>query len=173
VAAVRPFSKLFFDVHLMCAKPQILLEPFAKAGGDQLIIHVELGTQAVSDLLWKIRSLGKKAGLAVNPPTAIGEVLPYLNKIDSLLVMTVNPGFGGQKFLPEMLSKIRELRRLCTAKGLDPWIEVDGGQIGENAALAIAAGADAIVAGSAIFGSDDYATAIARLRNSTLHAKVA
>jgi ribulose-phosphate 3-epimerase len=87
--------------------------------------------------------------------------------------MTVNPGFGGQKFLPEMLSKIRELRRLCTAKGLDPWIEVDSGQIGENAALAIAAGADPIVAGSAIFGSDDYATAIARLRNSTLHAKVA
>jgi ribulose-phosphate 3-epimerase len=87
-------------------------------------------------------------------------------------VMTVNPGFGGQKFLPEMLPKIRELRRLCTAKGLDPWIEVDGGQTGENAALAIAAGADAIVAGSAIFGSGDYAAAIARIRNSTVQMKV-
>jgi ribulose-phosphate 3-epimerase len=82
--------------------------------------------------------------------------------------MTVNPGFGGQRFLPEMLPKIRELRGLCASKGLDPWIEVDGGQNGENAALAIDAGANAIVAGSAIFGSDDYAAAIARIRNSKL-----
>lgn len=92
---------------------------------------------------------------------------------DVILVMTVNPGFGGQKFLPEMLPKIRELRRLCTAKGLDPWIEVDGGQNGENAALAIAAGLDAIVAGLPIFGSGDYAASIARLRNHTLHTTVA
>jgi ribulose-phosphate 3-epimerase len=85
--------------------------------------------------------------------------------------MTVNPGFGGQKFLPEMLPKIRKLRRLCGLKRLDPWIEVDGGQNGENAALVIAAGADAIVAGSAIFGSDDYTAAIARIRNGTLQSK--
>ena len=84
--------------------------------------------------------------------------------------MTVNPGFGGQKFLPETLPKIQELRRLCEAKGLDPWIEVDGGQNCDNAALAIEAGADAIVAGSAIFGSNDYAAAIARIRNSGAHA---
>jgi ribulose-phosphate 3-epimerase len=82
--------------------------------------------------------------------------------------MTVNPGFGGQRFLPDMLPKIRELRRLCASRGLDPWIEVDGGQNGDNAALAVDAGANAIVAGSAIFGSDDYAAAIARIRNSTL-----
>jgi ribulose-phosphate 3-epimerase len=86
--------------------------------------------------------------------------------------MTVNPGFGGQKFLPEMLPKIRELRRLCESKRLAPWIEVDGGEDGENAALAIAAGADAIVAGTAIFGSGDYAAAIARVRNSAFPARV-
>jgi ribulose-phosphate 3-epimerase len=90
---------------------------------------------------------------------------------DVVLVMTVNPGFGGQRFLPEMVPKIRELRRLCQTKGFDPWIEVDGGQNGDNAALAVAAGANAIVAGSAIFGSDDYAAAIARIRNSRLHTK--
>jgi ribulose-phosphate 3-epimerase len=87
--------------------------------------------------------------------------------------MTVNPGFGGQKFLPEMLSQIRELRRLCESKGLDPWIEADGGQNGDNAALAIEAGADAIVAGSAIFGSRDYAAAIARIRESASRKAVA
>jgi ribulose-phosphate 3-epimerase len=83
--------------------------------------------------------------------------------------MTVNPGFGGQSFLPEMLPKIRDLRRLCGSMGLDPWIEVDGGQNGDNAALAVAAGANAIVAGSAIFGSDDYAAVITRIRNGVLH----
>jgi ribulose-phosphate 3-epimerase len=85
--------------------------------------------------------------------------------------MTVNPGFGGQAFLPDMLPKIRELRRLCASKQLNPWIEVDGGQNGENAALAVEAGADAIVAGSAIFGSTDYPAAIAQIRNGTRHIK--
>ena len=101
----------------------------------------------------------------LDPASPIAFVEQVLHLCDVILVMTVNPGFGGQKFLPEMLPKIRELRRLCASKGLDPWIEVDGGQNGENAALAIAAGADAIVAGSAIFGSGDYAAAIARIRN--------
>src|SRR5438270_1443629 len=94
-ATVRPFSKLFFDVHLMCSKPEILLEPFAKAGAAQMNIHVELG-EHVTPLLWKIKSLGKKVGLAVNPPTSISHALPFLEQIDSLLIMTVNPGFGGQ-----------------------------------------------------------------------------
>jgi ribulose-phosphate 3-epimerase len=101
VAAVRPHArKLFFDVHLMCSRPEILLEPFIQAGAEQLIVHVELG-ERVSPLLWKIRSLGRKVGLAVNPPTAIAEAQPYLDQIDSLLVMTVNPGFGGQSFIHE------------------------------------------------------------------------
>src|SRR6195256_4295963 len=107
VRTIRPLTKLFFDVHLMCSKPQILLEPFAQAGADQINIHVELGDQ-VTPLLWKIRSLGKKVGLAINPPTGISMVQPYLDKIDSLLIMTVNPGFGGQSFIHETLPKIQQ-----------------------------------------------------------------
>src|ERR1700744_6748882 len=98
VKAIRPLTKIFFDVHLMCRQPEILLEPFAKAGADEMIIHVELGG-AVESLIWKIRNLGKKVGLAVNPPTAIDQVEPFLDKIDLLLVMNVNPGFGGQEFI--------------------------------------------------------------------------
>ena len=102
----------------MCSKPQILLEPFAQAGANQMIIHIELGEQ-VPSLLWKIKSLGCKAGLAINPPTTISLVEPYLDQIDSLLIMTVNPGFGGQEFICEMLSKIKQAhtwkleRELC------------------------------------------------------------
>ena len=92
VRTLRPLTKLFFDVHLMCSKPEILLEPFAQAGASQINIHVELG-EAVTPLLWKIKSLGKKVGLAINPPTSIAMVQPYLEQIDSLLIMTVNPGF--------------------------------------------------------------------------------
>ena len=109
----------------------------------------------------------------MKPGTPLAALEPYRGLFDIVLVMTVDPGFGGQKFLPEMLPKIRELRRLCRSKGLDPWIEVDGGQNGDNAALAVNAGADAIVAGSSIFGSNDYAAAIARIRNSTSPKAVA
>src|ERR1700744_5801999 len=101
VAAVRPLTKITFDVHLMCSKPEILLEPFAKAGADRMTIHVELGEPAVTSLIWKLRSLGKEVSLAINPPTAMESVEPFLNQIDSLLVMTVNPGFGGQGFITE------------------------------------------------------------------------
>ena len=104
-------------------------------------------------MLSRIRELGKKAGAVLDPASPIAFVEQVLHLCDVVLVMTVDPGFGGQRFLPEMLPKIRDLRRLCASKGLDPWIEVDGGQNGENAGLAVAAGADAIVAGSAIFGA--------------------
>src|SRR5215472_12786049 len=107
VHTMRPFSKIFFDVHLMCSKPEILLEPFAQAGANQMNIHVELG-ERVTSLLWKIKSLGKKAGLAINPPTSIALVQPFLEQIDSLLIMTVNPGFGGQAFIYEMLPKVQQ-----------------------------------------------------------------
>jgi ribulose-phosphate 3-epimerase len=119
-------------------------------------------------VLSRIRELGKKAGAVFDPASPVMFVEQVLHLCDVVLVMTVNPGFGGQRFLPEMLPKIRELRRLCASKGLDPWIEVDGGQNGESTALAVDAGANAIVAGSAIFGSDDYAAAIARIRNCKL-----
>src|SRR5213594_4357414 len=98
VKTLRPLTKMFFDVHLMCGKPEILLEPFAQAGASQINVHVELGDH-VTPLLWKIKALGKKAGLAINPPTSIAQVQPYLHQIDSLLIMTVNPGFGGQSFI--------------------------------------------------------------------------
>jgi ribulose-phosphate 3-epimerase len=113
-----------------------------------------------------------KVGAVLNPASPLSFVEHVLHLCDIVLVMTVNPGFGGQKFLPEMLPKIRELRRLCDSRRLDPWIEVDGGENGENAALAIAAGANAIVAGSAIFGSNDYAAAIARIRSCPFPARV-
>src|SRR5262245_1548673 len=100
VKTIRPLTKIFFDVHLMCSKPEILLEPFARAGADQINIHVELGDQ-VDSLIWKIKSLGKKVGLGINPPTAIGMVQPFLERIDTLLIMTVNPGYGGQEFIFE------------------------------------------------------------------------
>jgi ribulose-phosphate 3-epimerase len=123
-------------------------------------------------VLSQIRDLGKKVGVVLDPASPIAFVEQVLHLCDIVLVMTVNPGFGGQKFLPEMLPKIRELRRLCESRRLDPWIEVDGGEDAKNAALAVAAGADAIVAGTAIFGSGDYAAAIARIRNSPLRTKV-
>ena len=126
VKAVRPFCKLFFDIHLMCSKPEILFEPFVKAGADEMIIHVELGDQ-VTPLLWKIRSLGKKVGLAINPPTAINMVLPYLDKIDTLLVMTVHPGFGGQEFIYETLPKIQQAATWRRERKLNYRISVDGG----------------------------------------------
>src|SRR5207249_10833491 len=98
VASLRPLTKMFFDVHLMCSKPEILLEPFAKAGANQMTVHVELRDR-VTPLLWKIKSLGKKVGLAINPPTGMAQVEAYLGRIDLLLIMTVNPGFGGQPFI--------------------------------------------------------------------------
>ena len=107
VNAVRPLTKLFFDIHLMCSQPEVLIEAFAKAGADEMIIHVELGDQ-IPSLIQKIKALGKKVGLAVNPPTAIASVQPYLEQIDLLLVMTVNPGFGGQEFIREGLPKIQQ-----------------------------------------------------------------
>ena len=139
----------------MIVEPERYLETFAEAGADHLLVQSEpSSTIHLHRVLSRIRELGKKAGAVLDPASPIAFVEQVLHLCDVVLVMTVNPGFGGQKFLPEMLPKIRELRRLCESKGLDPWIEVDGGQNGDNAALAIEAGADAIVAGSAIFGSE-------------------
>jgi ribulose-phosphate 3-epimerase len=172
VNAVRRSTSKPLNVHLMIVEPERYLEDFAQAGADHLLIQVEpTSTVHLHRTLSRVRELGKKAGAVLDPASPIVFVEHVLHLCDVVLVMTVNPGFGGQKFLPEMLPKIRELRRLCESKNLDPWIEVDGGEDGRTAASAIAAGADAIVAGSAIFGSDDYAAAIARIRNSPLPQK--
>src|ERR1017187_5440384 len=151
VKAIRPHTKLFFDVHLMCSKPEILLEPFAAAGANQMIIHVELGDH-VTPLLWKIKSLGKKAGLAINPPTAISLVQPLLEQIDSLLIMTVNPGFGGQEFIYETLPKIQQAAEWRHEKKLAYTIEVDGGINFQTAAECARVGADVFVSGTGLFG---------------------
>jgi ribulose-phosphate 3-epimerase len=164
VKAVRPFAKkLFFDVHLMCLKPEILLEPFAKAGADEMIIHVELGVQ-VEPLIWKIKNLGKKVGLAVNPPTAISEVEPFLNKIDLLLVMTVNPGFGGQEFIHECLPKIQQAETWRREKKLSYRISVDGGINNQTVAECARAGADTFVAGTSLFGARSLRSAVTKMR---------
>ncbi len=164
VAAVRPHAKkLFFDVHLMCGKPEILLEPFVKAGADQIIIHVELGDQ-VLPLIWKIKQLGKKVGLAVNPPTAITAAQPYLDKIDLLLVMTVNPGFGGQTFIHECLPKIQQADAWRRERRLNYRLEVDGGINNQTVAECARAGADTFVAGTSLFGARSLKTAITKMR---------
>jgi len=164
VAAVRPQAKkLFFDVHLMCGKPEILLEPFVQAGADQIIVHVELDG-CVAPLLWKIRALGRKVGLAVNPPTSIAEVQPYLDKIDMLLVMTVNPGFGGQTFIHECLPKIQQADAWRRERKLNYRLEVDGGINNQTAAECARAGADTFVAGTALFHQRNMGAAIKKMR---------
>ena len=163
VRAARPFSKLFFDVHLMCSKPDILLEPFAKAGADSITVHVELG-ELVPQLIWKIKSLGKKVGLAVNPPTPIAMVQPYLQMIDLLLVMTVNPGFGGQSFIHETLPKVQQADLWRRELKLAYRVEVDGGINFETVGECAAAGADTFVSGTTLFKAGSLKAAVKKMR---------
>ena len=165
IEAIRRATRKPLNVHLMMVEPERMLEDFVKAGADHLLVQCEpASTIHLHRVLSRIRELGVKAGVVIDPGSPIAFVEQVLHLCDVVLVMTVNPGFGGQKFLPEVLPKITALRRLCDARGLNPYIEVDGGQSGENAWQAVDAGADALVAGSAVFGADDYARAIARLR---------
>lgn len=163
VKAVRPLTKLFFDVHLMCNKPEILLEPFAEAGADEMIIHAELG-DAVPSLIWKIKSLGKKVGLAVNPPTNIAHAEPFLEQIDLLLVMTVNPGFGGQEFIHECLPKIQQADEWRREKNLRYRIEVDGGINFETVGECARVGADTFVSGTTLFRQRNMKAAVKKMR---------
>ena len=163
--AVRRATAKPLNVHLMVVEPERLLDDFVRAGADHLLVQCEpSSTIHLHRTLSRVRELGGKAGVVLNPASPVAFVAEVLHLCDVILVMSVNPGFAGEAFLPEVLPKIRELRGLCTARGLDPWIEVDGGQSGDNAWRAVDAGADALVAGSAVFGSDDYAAAIAKLR---------
>jgi ribulose-phosphate 3-epimerase len=165
VRVIRPLTRIPFDVHLMCAKPEILIEPFAKAGANLVTVHVELGERA-GPLLWKIRSLGKRVGLAVNPPTAITNVLPYLDQLDLLLIMTVNPGFGGQPFIHEMLPKIQQAAAWRRERSLDYHIEVDGGIDCATASECARAGADVFVSGTALFGQRQLKRAMDKMRRA-------
>ena len=172
VRTLREHSKMFLDVHLMCSKPETLLEAFAKAGADQITVHVELG-EKVPQLLWKIRSLNKRVGLAVNPPTSISTARPHLKQIDSLLVMTVNPGFGGQEFIQETLPKIEQARTWREQEGRRFHIEVDGGINMQTAAECAHVGADVFVSGTDLFQQRSLRVAVRRMRNAAQAAAVA
>ncbi len=163
--AIRRSTAKPLNVHLMIVEPERYLADFACAGADHLLVQAEQGsTIHLHRVLSKIHALGKKAGVVLDPATP-PELVEYVLRIcDVILVMTVNPGFGGQSFLPEMLPKILRLRAMCAERGLHPVIEVDGGENATTVARAAAAGATAFVAGSAIFGAKDYAKAIAELR---------
>ena len=164
VRICREHSRMYFDVHLMCTRPEILLEPFAKAGADNITVHVELG-EKVDALIWKIRSLGKQVGLAINPPTNISAVEPFLSKIDLLLIMTVNPGFGGQLFIEETLPKIQQAFTWRSEKDLNYRIEVDGGITFEKAVECARAGADTFVSGTGLFGKRNLKAAVKKMRD--------
>jgi len=166
VAALRRCTAKPLNVHLMIVEPERYLTAFAEAGADHLLVQAEpSSTIHLHRVLSQIHELGKKAGVVLDPASPIDLIEYVLHLCEIVLIMTVNPGFSGQKFLPEMLPKIRRVRELCDKRGINPIIEVDGGENPDTAAQAIEAGANAIVAGSAIFGSHDYAAAITAIRN--------
>ena len=165
VRAIRRSTDKPLNVHLMIVEPERWLQTFVDAGADHLLVQAEPGsTIHLHRVLTRICELGCKAGVVLDPATPPQAVEYVLHLCHVVLLMTVNPGFGGQSFLPEMTPKIAAVRALCEARGLEPYIEVDGGQAASTVAEVVAAGADAIVAGSAIFGTADYAAAIAAIR---------
>ena len=165
VKALRPHSRLPFDAHLMIAPADPYLAAFAEAGADRITVHAEAGPH-LHRSLQTIRALGKQPGVALNPATPAEALACVLDMVDLVLVMTVNPGFGGQSFLDSQLAKIAQVRRMIDATGRDIALQVDGGIAPETAGRARAAGADTLVAGTAIFGAPDYAAAIAALRGA-------
>ena len=167
VKAVRPLTTKPLDVHLMIVEPEKYVEEFAKAGADIISVHAEHNASPhLHRTLGQIRELGKQAGVVLNPGTPLSLIEHVLPLCDLILIMSVNPGFGGQSFIEEMVDKVASLRKMCDDKGLDPWIEVDGGLKPNNTWQVLEAGANAIVAGSAVFKADDYAEAIEGIRNS-------
>lgn len=170
VRVVRAATKLPLDVHLMCSRPEILLEPFARAGADRITVHIELGPAKVNDLIWKIRQLKLPVGLAVNPPTVINEVEPFLDRIDLLLIMTVNPGFGGQPFIHETLPKIQQAAGWRARKNLAYRIEVDGGITYETAVETARCGADTFVSGTGLLKHIRLKSAIKKMRQLAANA---
>jgi len=163
IRAIRPLSRKCFDTHLMIAPVDPYLEAFAKAGADRLTVHAE-ATPHLDRTLQAIANLGKAAGVALNPATPESAIAYVLDRIDLVLVMSVNPGFGGQVFIPAVVEKIRRLRAMLGARPVH--IEVDGGITPETAPLVLAAGANALVAGSAIFRAPPYEQAITALRHA-------
>lgn len=153
IQGLRKRTELFFDVHLMIEQPERYIQDFADCGADMINFHIE-ATEKVEETIAMIRALGRKAGITIKPQTPAAAVEPYLELVDMVLVMTVEPGFGGQKLMPHCLDKVREVRAMAEAKGLPIDIEVDGGICVDNVAEAVAAGANVIVAGSAVYKGD-------------------
>lgn len=166
IEAVRKATKKPLNTHLMIVEPERMIDDFLAAGCDQLVVQAEpSSTIHLHRQLARIRDAGCKAGVALNPATPLSALDYVLHLCDVVIVMTVNPGFGGQAFLPEMLPKIRDLRAIARARGLDLRIEADGGINVKTVRAAVEAGADVAIAGSAIFGSADYSAAIGTLRS--------
>ena len=153
LASIHDATEQFMDAHLMVQEPIRYLEAFQKAGADYVTVHLE-ACEDVKTTLDKIHACGMKAGLAVNPETDVKELVPYLEDVEMILIMSVHPGFGGQKFIPESLDKIREVRAMLNEKNLETDIQVDGGIYVENVREVLDAGANVIVAGSAVFRGD-------------------
>lgn len=163
IAALRPVSTIPFDVHLMIEAPEKYIDCYIDAGADILTVHLEACRDVLSALR-AIRARGCKAGLSIRPGTPASAVFPYLTEADMILVMTVEPGYGGQKLIPECLDKIGEIKKRAAEMGREILVEVDGGINAGNAATVRGAGADVLVAGSAVFGSLDRAAAVRALR---------
>ena len=150
ITSIRKTTKKIFDVHLMIVEPERFVKEFAECGADSITFHIE-ATEDVDEIIDLIHDLGCKAGMSIKPRTPVEVVEKYLHKLDMLLVMTVEPGFGGQKYIPESTERIREIRRMADEQGLDLDIQVDGGITKENVQVVLDAGANVIVAGSAVF----------------------
>lgn len=161
VKAIRPYTQKPFDVHLMIEPVEPYLQAFAEAGADWITVHAE-ATKHLDRALQQIHELGKKAGVSLNPHTPESVIEYVLDRLDMVLVMSVNPGFGGQRFLHSQVEKIRRIKKMIGDRPIR--LEVDGGVNKDTAPLVVAAGADTLVAGSAVFGAPDYAAAIAALR---------
>jgi len=165
VKAIRQQTELPLDVHLMIAEPDRYLEDFAAAGADIISVHVEACLH-LHRTISQIRELGKSPAVALNPATSVHTLFPILGLIDMVLLMTVNPGFGGQKFIVEVVPKIKQVAKEIRQRGLNVAVQVDGGIDPETAAIAVSAGANVLVAGSAIFGSPNIKTAITAIRQA-------
>ncbi|MBR5535932.1 MAG: ribulose-phosphate 3-epimerase [Clostridia bacterium] len=161
VKTIRKCSDMFYDCHLMVERPYDFIDAFYKAGVDNITVHYEALGEETGKALEYIRSLGIKAGLSISPDTPVEVIEPYKDKVDMVLVMSVYPGFGGQKFIPESLERIARVREMTKAFDVD--IEVDGGVYEENIREVVNAGANVIVAGSAVFGKDDIKAAAEKL----------
>ncbi|KMT21458.1 ribulose-phosphate 3-epimerase [Clostridium cylindrosporum] len=164
VSSLRNKSKMIFDVHLMIENPEAYVEDFAKAGADIICIHVE-ATKHVHRVIQRIKELGVKAAVALNPATDLSTINYILEDVDMVLIMSVNPGFGGQSFIPSAISKIKELKSIIDSRGLNVDIEVDGGIKLSNAKEIIEAGANILVAGSAVFGSENVSETVVEFLN--------